>query len=105
VPTRLSPHDALRAPSRGPRCPRYPRLPPPTRDRSEARSPRTSRISDEEIETAARGWQLEIEKAEYEAHRAERQYHAVEPEHRTVAREFERRWNERLVDFEAMRAR
>jgi hypothetical protein len=58
-----------------------------------------------EIETAERAWQLEVEKATYEAGRAERQYHAVEPEHRTVARELERRWNERLGELEAVRAR
>jgi DNA invertase Pin-like site-specific DNA recombinase len=59
----------------------------------------------EEIATSVRAWQLETEKAEYEAARAERQYHAVEPEHRTVARELERRWNERLTELEAVRAR
>jgi DNA invertase Pin-like site-specific DNA recombinase len=59
----------------------------------------------EEITTAERAWQLEIEKAEYEAGRAERQYNAVEPEHRTVARELERRWNERLTELQAVRAR
>jgi Recombinase zinc beta ribbon domain len=57
-----------------------------------------------EIETAERSWQLRIEKAEYEAQRAERQYVAVEPENRTVARELERRWNERLQELEAVRA-
>ncbi|MBK7583378.1 MAG: hypothetical protein IPI67_24710 [Myxococcales bacterium] len=51
-----------------------------------------------EIEATERSWHLQIEKAEYEAQRAERQYLAVEPENRTVARELERRWNERLVE-------
>jgi len=59
----------------------------------------------DEIATAERGWELEIEQATYEAERAARQYNAVEPEHRTVARELERRWNERLVALEAVRAR
>jgi len=58
-----------------------------------------------ELEAAERTWRLQIEQAAYEAQRAERQYHAVEPEHRTVARELERRWNERLVALEALRAR
>ncbi|MBK7583373.1 MAG: recombinase zinc beta ribbon domain-containing protein [Myxococcales bacterium] len=57
-----------------------------------------------EIEATERSWHLQIEKAEYEAQRAERQYLAVEPENRTVARELERRWNERLVELEALRA-
>jgi hypothetical protein len=45
----------------------------------------------EAVEAADRSWQLQIEKAEYEAQCAERQYTAVEPENRTVARELERR--------------
>ena len=45
-----------------------------------------------------------MEKAEYEAGRAERQYLAVEPENRTVARELERRWEQRLAELEAIRA-
>jgi DNA invertase Pin-like site-specific DNA recombinase len=50
-----------------------------------------------------RAWQLQIEKAEYEAQRAERQFNAVEPENRVVARELERRWNARLLELEALR--
>jgi hypothetical protein len=41
-------------------------------------------------------WQQRLERATYEAERAARQYHAVEPENRLVARELERRWNEAL---------
>ena len=58
-----------------------------------------------DIESAERSWQFLIEKAEYEAQRAERQYAAVEPENRTVARELERRWNERLEELDAVRAK
>lgn len=58
----------------------------------------------EEIAAAERSWRLQLEKAEYEAQRAERQYMAVEPENRTVARELERRWNEHLEQVEAVRA-
>jgi len=50
-----------------------------------------------------RSWSLQIEKAEYEAQRAERQFNAVEPENRVVVRELERRWNARLLDVEALR--
>jgi hypothetical protein len=51
----------------------------------------------------AGSWQLAVEKAEYEAQRAERQFHAAEPENRLVARELERRWNAKLVELEAVR--
>jgi DNA invertase Pin-like site-specific DNA recombinase len=43
-----------------------------------------------------RQWQLRLERARYEATRAERQYQAVEPENRLVARTLERQWEERL---------
>lgn len=58
----------------------------------------------QEIEGAERTWQLQIEKAQYEAERAERQYMAVEPENRTIARELERRWNARIEELDALRA-
>ena len=51
-----------------------------------------------------RNWQLQIEKAAYEAQRAERQYHAAEPENRLVARELERKWNERLSALDVARS-
>ena len=41
-------------------------------------------------------WQLRLERARYEANRAERQYDAVDPENRLVARTLEQRWNEKL---------
>jgi DNA invertase Pin-like site-specific DNA recombinase len=41
-------------------------------------------------------WQQRLERARYEAERAARQYRAVEPENRLVARELERRWEECL---------
>jgi uncharacterized protein YndB with AHSA1/START domain len=56
-------------------------------------------------EDVERSWRLQIEKAEYEAERAERQYNAVEPENRIVARELERRWNARLEELEVVRAK
>src|SRR5215471_1880504 len=43
-----------------------------------------------------RQWQLRLERAAQAAHRAERQYHAVEPENRLVARTLEQRWEEAL---------
>jgi DNA invertase Pin-like site-specific DNA recombinase len=41
-------------------------------------------------------WQLRLERASYESQRAFRQYDAVDPENRLVARTLERRWNEKL---------
>jgi len=41
-------------------------------------------------------WKKRLERADYEADRAARQYAAVEPENRLVARELERRWDEAL---------
>jgi DNA invertase Pin-like site-specific DNA recombinase len=41
-------------------------------------------------------WRLRLERADYDVGRAARQYHQVEPEHRLVARELERRWEEAL---------
>jgi excisionase family DNA binding protein len=57
-----------------------------------------------EIAVAETTWRLQIEKAEYEARRAERQYMAVEPENRTVARELERRWEQSLSELDTVRA-
>jgi hypothetical protein len=42
-------------------------------------------------------WQQRRERAAYDAERAARQYHAVEPEHRLVARTLERAWEEQLA--------
>ena len=42
-------------------------------------------------------WQQCRERARYEAERAARQYHAVEPENRLVARELERQWEQALL--------
>ena len=46
-------------------------------------------------------WRLAVERARYEAERAERQYRAVEPENRLVARGLETEWEKRLRDFAA----
>jgi DNA invertase Pin-like site-specific DNA recombinase len=44
-------------------------------------------------------WGLAVERARYEAERAERQYRAVEPENRLVARGLETEWEKRLRDL------
>ncbi len=56
-----------------------------------------------ESESLGHHWKLQVEKVEYEANRAERQFHVVEPENRLVGRELERRWNEQLKQLEAVR--
>jgi hypothetical protein len=43
-----------------------------------------------------------LERARYESDRAARQYHAVEPENRLVARELERRWEQALAAVRAL---
>ena len=45
-----------------------------------------------------RNWQQQVERAHYQAERAQRQYDAVEPENRLVVRELERRWEEALKE-------
>jgi hypothetical protein len=47
-------------------------------------------------------WQQRVERARYEADRAARQYHAVEPEHRLVVRTLERAWEEKLAALERL---
>lgn len=42
-------------------------------------------------------WRSQLERARYDAERAERQYHAVEPENRLVARTLEKTWEEKLA--------
>ena len=45
-----------------------------------------------------RQWQLRLERARYEARLAQRQYDAVDPDNRLVARELERRWEAALAE-------
>jgi hypothetical protein len=56
----------------------------------------TERLEQERAELD-RLWQQRRERAVYEVKRAARQYHAVEPEHRLVARTLERAWEEKLL--------
>lgn len=46
-----------------------------------------------------RQWKLRLERVRYEVQRAERQYNAVEPENRVVARTLETRWNQKLEEL------
>jgi hypothetical protein len=49
-------------------------------------------------------WRLEVERARYEATRAERRYGAVDPENRLVARGLERDWEQQLTTLAAAEA-
>jgi DNA invertase Pin-like site-specific DNA recombinase len=49
-------------------------------------------------------WRLAVERASYEAQRAERRYRAVDPENRLVARGLEAEWEKRLSELEQARA-
>jgi DNA invertase Pin-like site-specific DNA recombinase/uncharacterized protein YndB with AHSA1/START domain/predicted DNA-binding transcriptional regulator AlpA len=49
-------------------------------------------------------WRLELERARYEAEKAERRYRTVEPENRLVARGLESEWEQRLHDRAAAEA-
>ncbi|WOH52818.1 hypothetical protein [Bradyrhizobium sp. sBnM-33] len=57
---------------------------------------------EQESRQLERQWALRVERARYEAERARRQYDAVEPENRLVARSLERAWEERLRVAEAV---
>src|SRR5205823_8416393 len=63
------------------------------------------RLSVEQLQTnhdaALSQWRLEVERARYEAERAERRYRSVEPENRLVARGLETEWEKRLRDLAA----
>jgi len=49
-------------------------------------------------------WRLALERARYEAQRAERRYRAVDPENRLVARGLEAEWEQRLRELEQAEA-
>jgi DNA invertase Pin-like site-specific DNA recombinase len=61
-------------------------------------------MAEVEREDAAlqRQWQLRLERVGYEAERARRQYDAVEPENRLVARSLEAQWEDRLRAVEQL---
>jgi DNA invertase Pin-like site-specific DNA recombinase len=55
-----------------------------------------------EAKALERQWELRLERGRYEALRAQRQYHAVEPENRLVARSLEQHWEETLREVEKL---
>jgi DNA invertase Pin-like site-specific DNA recombinase len=55
---------------------------------------------EQEYASLQRQRKLRLERVQYEAERAQRQYSAVEPENRLVARTLEHRWEEKLREVE-----
>jgi DNA invertase Pin-like site-specific DNA recombinase len=55
-------------------------------------------LADQQAEQArlARHWEERLKRARYEAHLAQRQFDATDPDNRLVAAELERRWEEKL---------
>jgi DNA invertase Pin-like site-specific DNA recombinase len=64
--------------------------------------------AERQIETgqdaALQQWILQVERAQYEAQRAERRYRTVEPENRLVARTLELEWEKRLSELDAVKS-
>jgi hypothetical protein len=54
-----------------------------------------------DTEATLKQWRQAVERAAYEAKRAERRYRAVDPDNRLVARGLEREWEQRLADLAA----
>ena len=57
---------------------------------------------EQEEQAESKQWELRLERARYQAKRAERQYQAVEPENRLVARSLEKQWEEQLRAVETV---
>ena len=57
---------------------------------------------EQERHAVERQWQLRLERARYEARLARRQYDAVDPDNRLVARELERGWEAALAEVERL---
>jgi DNA invertase Pin-like site-specific DNA recombinase len=54
---------------------------------------------EQDHDAALKQWRLQVERARYQAQRAERRYRQVEPEHRLVARGLERDWENALAEL------
>ena len=54
---------------------------------------------EQERNTLDKQWQQQLQRAEYEALRAERQYNQVDPDNRLVASTLEKRWEEALLNL------
>jgi DNA invertase Pin-like site-specific DNA recombinase len=65
---------------------------------------RAADIAEEGRDAALKQWQLQVERTQYEAQKAERRYRVVDPENRLVARGLEAQWEERLQELQAAEA-
>jgi DNA invertase Pin-like site-specific DNA recombinase len=65
---------------------------------------RAAEALEQDHDAALEQWRLQLERARYEAERAERSYRQVEPEHRLVARGLERDWEQKLSALAAAEA-
>ena len=59
---------------------------------------------EQEREQLAKHWQQRLARSRYQVEQARRQYAAVDPDHRLVARELERQWDEALRADEQLQA-
>lgn len=57
-----------------------------------------------DFDASLASWRLEVERARYEATRAERRYHAVDPDNRLVARNLEADWEAKLQELKKAEA-
>ena len=57
---------------------------------------------DQERQRLDRQWQLKLERTSYAVSLAQRQYDAVDPDNRLVARELEKRWNDALEAHQSL---
>jgi DNA invertase Pin-like site-specific DNA recombinase len=67
-------------------------------------SPRVATDLEDERQHLHHHWRQRLERARYQVERTARQYQAVEPEHRLVARTLERQWEEALATEVALQA-
>jgi DNA invertase Pin-like site-specific DNA recombinase len=65
---------------------------------------RAAEALEHDHDAALSHWRLQVERARYQAERAERRYRQVEPEHRLVARGLERDWEQALQALAAAEA-
>jgi DNA invertase Pin-like site-specific DNA recombinase len=66
------------------------------------RATRVVEIIEQQDAALEQQWRLRLERARYDAKRAERQYDACDPDNRVVASTLEKRWNDRLVELEQL---
>lgn len=61
-------------------------------------------LGEAQDQSALKQYRLQVERARYEAERAERRFHSVEPENRLVARTLETEWESKLQDQRTLEA-